>query len=490
MAGEPDNVIRMAASEAREGDPGRAGIARNGPAAIGPAAKEARRLAILARRDRLAFRPSEDDPHGDPSYRPEADDADCVTAAAQHAPATVEIADAPPVPPFAAGLRGAALASPESRTARLSAAVFVGLVVLPVAVAAWYLWAVAVDQYASRLAFTVRHDSAAPAAGLMGGMAAITALSGRGGQEADVIAAFVTSPDLVARIDGALDLRVAFSLPHARDPVFALAPGASIEDLTRHWRRQVSLAYDPGTGLIDLTVRAFDPATAQEVARAILAESAALVDRLSRVARNEAMEHAGTDLARAEDRLSSARMAMARFRAENRLVDPAGEAAVQSGLVASLEAQLAEALIAQDMLAGTTRAGDPRVVQTARRIDVIEGRIAAERARFAPDSGGAGPSVAGAGGARDHASVMAEYERLAVDQAFAEAAYTAALAAVEAARADAARRALHLAPHVEPTLAERAEFPRRWIILGLVAGAAVLVWSVLVLAMAALRDRA
>jgi capsular polysaccharide transport system permease protein len=369
-------------------------------------------------------------------------------------------------------------------------AAFVGLVVLPVAIAACYLWAVAVDQYASRLAFTVRQDTAAPAAGLIGGMAAITALSGRGGQEADVIAAFVTSPDLVARIDSKLDLRAAFSVAHARDPVFALAPGAAIEDLTRHWRRQVDLAYDPGTGLIDLTVRAFDPVTAQAVARAILDESAALADRLSRGARDEAMVHAAADLARAENRLASARMAMARFRAENRLVDPAGEAAVQSGLVASLEAQLAEALIAQDMLAGTTRLDDPRVVQAARRIAVIEGRIMAERARFAPDAGGAVPTVAGAAQGRDHASVMADHERLAVDQAFAEAAYTAALAAVEAARADAARRAMHLAPHVEPTLAERAEYPRRWIILGLVIGGATLIWSVLALATAALRDRA
>jgi capsular polysaccharide transport system permease protein len=250
-----------------------------------------------------------------------------------------------------------------------------------------------------------------------------------------------------------------------------------LEQLSRH-------------SLIDLTVRAFDPVTAQAVARAILDESAALADRLSRGARDEAMVHAAADLARAENRLASARMAMARFRAENRLVDPAGEAAVQSGLVASLEAQLAEALIAQDMLAGTTRLDDPRVVQAARRIAVIEGRIMAERARFAPDAGGVVPTVAGAAQGRDHASVMADHERLAVDQGFAEAAYTAALAAFEAARADAVRRAMHLAPHVEPTLAERAEYPRRWIILGLVIGGATLIWSVLALATAALRDRA
>ncbi len=360
-------------------------------------------------------------------------------------------------------------------------------------VAAWYLWAVAVDQYASRLAFTVRHDGAAPAAGLLGGVGALSALTGTGRQEADVVAAFVTSPDLVARLDRSLDLRAAFAVAHARDPVFALSPGAAIEDLTRHWRRQVDLAYDPASGLIDVTVRAFDPHTARAVARAILAESAALVDRLSRAARDEATLHAAADLARAEERLAGARLAMARFRAANRLVDPAGEAAVQSGLVATLEAQLAEALIAQDLLRETTRSDDPRIAQAARRVAVITARINAERARFAPgvgqDGGADGNGAATAAPTRDYSGVMADYERLAVDQSFAESAYVAAQAAVEAARADAARRALHLAAHVEPTLAETAEFPRRWVILGLVAGGAVLIWSVLALAVAALRDR-
>jgi capsular polysaccharide transport system permease protein len=170
-----------------------------------------------------------------------------------------------------------------------------------------------------------------------------------------------------------------------------------------------------------------------------------------------------------------------------------GEAAVQSGLVATLEAQLAEALIAQDLLVGTTRSDDPRLAQAARRIAVIEQRIGAERDRFAPGAGTAaedGPAAAAARATDDYVSQLAEYERLQVDQRFAETAYTAALAAVEAARTDAQRRTMHLVAHVAPTLAERAEYPRRWMILGITAAGALLTWLVLVLFVAALRDRA
>jgi capsular polysaccharide transport system permease protein len=488
MATDPDNVISLATGGPR-------GAAM--PVAIGPAAKAARREAILARRARTAASPSVDRPSVDRPPMPDPSAPDDPAGQDPHGRS-----DPGPVTMPPAALPDEAQVAPK----RQGIMAFPLLVLLPVAVVAWYLWSVAVDQYASRVGFSVRDDGTMSAAGLIGGMGALASLAGRGGQEADIVVAFLHSQEMVARLDRRLDLRGHLSAPHAADPVFALAPGATVEDLTALWGRMATVSHDPATGLVDLTVRAFDPGTAQAVSRAVLDESAALVDRLSDAARAEAMAHATADLARSEVRLASARAATARFRATHRLVDPMGEAAVQSGLVATLEAQLAEALIAQDLLVGTTRSDDPRLAQAARRIAVIEQRIGAERDRFAPGAGDdilttatttvAAAAVAAAGAraaaeaADDHVTRLAEYERLQVDQRFAETAYTAALAAVEAARTDAQRRTMHLVAHVEPTLAERAEYPRRWMILGITAAGALLTWLVLVLFVAALRDRA
>ena len=476
MASDPHNVISLSAGRRRE--PGM-------PAAIGPAAKAARRDAVLARRARMAKQTTPGFGTGD--GRPPAPSDAVAPQRATSDPSEKQASS--PDPALAPAIP---MEVPAATPGRGGWVAFFALVILPVAVTAWYLWAVAADQYASHAAFSVRDDGTMSAAGLIGGAGALAALAGRGGQEADIVVDFLHSQEMAARLDRSLGLRAHFAAPHARDPVFALSPDATVEDLTAQWRRMATVAYDPSTGLVDLTVRAFDGATAQALTRAVLAESAALVDRLSDAARNEATAHAEADLSRAEARLAAARGATARFRATHRLVDPMGEAAVQSGLVATLEAQLAEALIAQDLLVGTTRPDDPRLAQAARRIAVIEGRIAAERDRFAPGEAGGQTSraVPGSGGPDDYVTQLAEYERLQVDQGFAEAAYTAALAAVEAARADAQRRAMHLVAHVEPTLAERAEYPRRGVILGLVAAAALLTWLVLALFVAALRDRA
>jgi hypothetical protein len=49
-----------------------------------------------------------------------------------------------------------------------------------------------------------------------------------------------------------------------------------------------------------------------------------------------------------------------------------------------------------------------------------------------------------------------------VEQEFAQQAYVAAMAAYDAALAEGRQQSRYLAAHVEPTLAERADYPQRW----------------------------
>ncbi|MEM9756534.1 MAG: capsule biosynthesis protein, partial [Pseudomonadota bacterium] len=88
-----------------------------------------------------------------------------------------------------------------------------------------------------------------------------------------------------------------------------------------------------------------------------------------------------------------------------------------------------------------------------------------------------------------YADLVAEYERLSVDQQFAQEAYTAARAAYDLALAEAQRQTRYLAAHIRPTLAEAPLYPERMLILALVSGFLLLTWSILVLVAYALRDR-
>lgn len=355
------------------------------------------------------------------------------------------------------------------------------LVVLPVLVSAWYLWTRAADQYASHVGFSVRTEEVGSAIELLGG---VTSLSGSSSSDTDILYKFLQSQELVAAVDAQLDLRRIWATADPSvDPVFAYHGPGTIEDLRAHWQRKVAISYDSHSGLIDLRVLAFAPQDAQAIAHAVFEESSAMINALSALAREDAIGYAREELSQAEARLKTARLALNTFRNRTQIVDPSIDAQGQMGLLTTLQAQQAEAMIELDLLRETTRAGDSRILQGERRITVIEARIAEERRKL-----GLG-SRAGEADGRVFADLVGEYETLVVDLEFARQSYTAALAAFDAARNEARRQSRYLAAHVQPTLAEQAEYPQRVLVLGLIALFAVLFWSSCVLVGYALRDR-
>lgn len=353
------------------------------------------------------------------------------------------------------------------------------IVILPVVVAALYLWTRAADQYASNLGFSVRTEDSSSAIELLGG---ITELSGGSSSDTDILFAYLTSQELVRKMDEKVNLREIWSsVPYWTDPIFAYDAPGTIEDLLDHWERKVSIVYDSGTGMIDLRILAFSPKDAELIAEALLEECTAMINDLSALAREDAVRYAREELEASVVRLKEARRAMTEFRNRTQIVDPAIDTQNQMGLLINLQGQLAEALIELDLLADTSRENDPRVVQTERRVQVIETRIEAERRKL------------GLGGRVDSGEVFAnlvgEYEGLLVDREFAERAYTASLAAFDSAQAQARKQSRYLAPHVRPTLAEKAEYPERLKLLLLMGVFLFLGWAILSLVYYSLRDR-
>lgn len=356
------------------------------------------------------------------------------------------------------------------------AASFVVIVLLPILVSTWYLYARAEDQYASYMGFTVRSESGVSPSELLGGLSSLVGSTSSTGNDTDILYKFIQSHDLVQRIDDRLDLRAIWSKPE-NDPVFAYTGNDSLEDLLSEWERKVRVYYDEG--MIDLRVVAFDPKDAQAITQAIYDESTILVNELNAVAREDALRYARNDLDEALERLRSARQEMTEFRNRHQLVDPAADVAGQAGVVSTLQAQLAEQLVALGLLQANAQENDPRIEQTQLRVNVIREQIAAERQKFGSETA-TGEALS---------TVVGQFESLMVDREFAEQTYIASRAAYDAARAEAARQTRYLAAYVKPTLAEDSEFPKRLKLLPLLGGFLLLIWIVGILTYYSLRDR-
>ncbi|WP_413871108.1 sugar transporter [Albidovulum sp.] len=356
-------------------------------------------------------------------------------------------------------------------------------VVLPVVASALYLLFVSADQYASTVGFAVRREEGSEAAaGLIGGLAQFAGTGGN--SESDILYEFIQSQEMVEAIDARLDLRKLFSVHWPDDPVFAFNPSGTVEDLVSYWQRMVRVSYDQSTRLIELRVLAFAPEDARRLAAEILSESQKKINDLNAAARQDVMRYSTADLEVALERLKASREAMTEFRTRTQIVDPQSDIQGRMGVLSTLQQQLAEALIDNDLLLlQTENADDPRVAQAQRRIDVIRERIAAERKTLATASNEIGEV------GEDYPKLIAEYESLMVDRQYAEESYRLALAAVDLARAEASRQSLYLAPFIRPTLPQTSEYPQRFVLAGLAALFLALAWAILALVYYSVRDR-
>ncbi|SFR64514.1 hypothetical protein [Litoreibacter janthinus] len=359
---------------------------------------------------------------------------------------------------------------------------FILCVLIPIAATVWYLSERAADQYASSAAFAIRTEEASLGLDLLSGFAA---MSGSSSSDIDILDRFLISQDLVTKIQSKLNLRKVWSKPRNADPVFSFDPDGTIEDLTTFWQRMVRVDYDSSSGLIEVEAKAFSEVEARQITQAILAESTHLMNHLSDGAHQSIIKSATEEYERAKSRLRDVRLAVSALRAKTGMMDPEAGLSGDHGVVQSLQESLANELVKLDLLRSNLgesgqqarNANDIRIEQNEIKIDVLRSRIAQERQKFDANDGAG------------YSEIIAKFEELLVEQRFAEEAYVATTAALDAARAEARRSSRYLAVFVQPTEAERALYPRRVLISVLVGMFTLLLWGLLALVYYSVRDR-
>lgn len=356
---------------------------------------------------------------------------------------------------------------------------FVLVVILPSLAAAWYLWARTTDQYVSTVGFSVRTENATPSVDIFGGLAA---LGGKGSAtDTDILYQYIRSHDMVEAVEEKVDLREMFARNWPTDFVFAFNPSGTIEDLTEYWAKQIQVYYDNNSGLITMNVRAFAPEDSKKVADAILDASSKKINELSAVARNDTMRLAEGELDKTRIALTKARQDMTAFRMRTQIVDPQSDLAGQMGVIQNLQQQLAEQLVAHDLLLENAKPKDNRVIQSQQKIDALRRLIDKERNKFS--SSGETPS------GESYAEMVSEYEKLAVDLEFAEGTYRSARIAYETALAEAQKQSRYLAVHISPRVPEASTEPLRGRLLALTIGVLLILWSLFALIYYSVRDR-
>jgi len=357
---------------------------------------------------------------------------------------------------------------------------FLLLVLAPLGGTIYYLYAISHNQYTSLVAFTVRSEDVSSAQSLLGSLSSFS--GGASSSDTDILYEFIQSQTMVQRVNDRIDLTTIYSVPDY-DPLFAYDPDGNFEDLLDYWQRMVKIGHASGSGLIELRVHAFRPEDALAIAEIIVDESSIMINELSDIARTDTTRYAEEDLDHALEQLKEARQKLSQFRSKNRIINPIVDLQGQQGLINSLEAQLADAIISLNLLKETARDSDPRIEQAQRRITVITSLIDQERQKFTVSA------TVDDDGAQDYTTLVGEFERLSVEVEYAQQAYLATQTLLDTARAEAQRQSRYLATYTKPRLAQSSLYPER-LLLSVVTGIFLLMfWTVAVLVYYSLRDR-
>lgn len=351
---------------------------------------------------------------------------------------------------------------------------FILLVVAPTLLSAGYFGAVAADIYVSESRFVLR----SPQRQASGGLA--TLLQGgaftRSQDDAYSIHEFALSRDALQELEKSLSIKQRLSTRTADFIARFPAPWEddTFESLYRHYRQHVSIDYDPVSSISVLRVRAFSAADARDINENLLQLSEQLVNTLNDRARRDLVHFASMDVKMAEEKARDAALALSAFRTRQTVFDPDKQSALQLQGIAKLQEEL-HALEAQVAQLRQISPNNAQLPVLRGRADTLRNVIAAETAKVA-------------GGAASLTSKAAHFERLSLEKGFADRQLAAALSALDVARSEAQRKQLYLERLAQPNLPDQALEPRRLRATVTTMLTMAMLWAILVLLVAALRE--
>jgi capsular polysaccharide transport system permease protein len=283
------------------------------------------------------------------------------------------------------------------------------------------------------------------------------------GDEIYAAQSFATSRDALRAINRNGEFRHAYTRPEISivDRFNPFGVSGSFEDLYRYFQKKVGLQNDSSTSITTLTVRAYTPQDAYRFNQQLLEMSEAMVNHLNERGRQDLVRYAQAEVDNAKAKSQATALALAAYRNRLGIVDPEKQASVQMQMVSKLQDSI---IAAKTELAQLERytPENPRIPVVQTQIGTIQSEIDRELGKVA-------------GNRRSLAASTVQFQRLTLENDFAEKQLAAALASLEDARSETQRKQAYVERIVQPNLPDDSVEPRRLrgivatLVIGLVA---------------------
>lgn len=341
--------------------------------------------------------------------------------------------------------------------------------------AAVYWCFVASDRYVSEAHVVVdRTDFNASQAVDLGSL--IIGGGGRSQSDMMLLGDHLRSIDMLKKLQARLDLRSHYS-DKARDPLSRMWSATLPQEFfLRHYLSRVSIEMDEMVGVLRIRAQAFDPATAQAIAKALLEEGEAFMNEMGHRLAREQVAFLEQQVAESGKRALGARRSLLDFQNRTGLISPQAKAESLVAIAARLEGQVSELKARKAAMLGYLSPQAPDVAQLELQIGALERQLAAEQKRLAAPQGSTLNSS------------VEEYQRLELESTFAQDVYRTSLVGLEKGRIEVGRTLKKISVLQSPNLPEYPLQPERLYNLLVYALAALAFAGIAHLLLAIVRD--
>jgi capsular polysaccharide transport system permease protein len=297
------------------------------------------------------------------------------------------------------------------------------------------------------------------------------------GKDALVLLQFILSEDMLKYLDDQMKLREHYSDPQV-DWWSRLPASASLEDFHDYISNYIVADYAQDSQIIHIHVESFNREYSQRLVELILSRSQEFVDKLNAKVTTEQTAFFERQLQASEQRLREVKSELLKFQTENRLLSTDAEATLITSNIGELE----KALLAKEgELATSARDlndSSPQIQVLKSEIGSLEDQLAKEKDRL---SGGDNKALS---------ELDAKFREIQFNLEFTGNIYKSNLTQLEAIRLQAAQRLKYLVIVTQPSIADSSLYPNRPYIIGTAAMILIMIFFIVSLLVAIIREHA
>ena len=308
-----------------------------------------------------------------------------------------------------------------------------------------YFLFLAADVYVSKAAFSIRTISSDSGASVR--IPLITVPSNDDAKDAHAAIAFIASWKMYEKVHGEVNFVKHYSGPPL-DFLARLDRDETREGILEYFRRRVRAEYHDATGLVTIHVEAFDAPTALRISQIVVEEAERVINDFSLSVAREHLAFVESDAKRKRDHFVELQAQFDAFQRKYNIINPTGEASIHAQVVAQLESEIAKDRAQLDVLMKFLSPESVEVVRKREEIEAKKRQIELIKKQYL----GAEEALAG---------VMSEFRKLNVELKLSEETYKSALASLETARVEVAKKIKKVVVVGAPFLPQEALLPRR-----------------------------